>query len=71
MINNLIDLLNPKGGKGVLESIIAIIIIGAIAYLNIQEIEVNALLEGIAWLLFGYMWGDRPRNRRKDDKSND
>lgn len=67
MFKNLIDLLNPKGGRGVLESIIGIILIVAIIYMNIQEIEVNKTIEAISYLLFGYLWGNRPKSEKRQE----
>lgn len=68
MFKDLLDLLNPKGGRGMLEAIIAIIIIVALVAMNFLEVEVSKTLEALAYMLFGYLWGNRPRNGDQEEQ---
>jgi len=63
MINDLVDLLNPKGGRGLLEAIVAILLIVGLLLLNFYGIEVSKMVEYVALLFFGYLWGNRPKQK--------
>lgn len=68
MINNLFDMFNPKGGRGIMEAIIAILIVVGLFVLNIYQIEVSKMIEYVAILFFGYLWGNRPTTKiEKED----
>lgn len=68
MVKDLLDLLNPRGGRGMLEAIIAILLIVALVAMNFLDIEVSKTLEALAYMLFGYLWGNRPRNNEQEEQ---
>jgi len=63
MLKDLVDMLNPKGGRGLNETIIAVIVIIGLFVLNYKGIEPSQLIEWVAILFFGYMWGNRPQKK--------
>lgn len=73
MLKALQDTINPKGGKGVMETfifiIMAIIVIGAII-LNLTDHAIDPLIQTIATGLMGYigyMVGSNKTNEKKED----
>lgn len=72
MFNDLMEMLNPKGGRGLLETIIAVLIILGLLLLNFYQIEVSKMVEYVAILFFGYLWGNRPKKEVETEvKEND
>lgn len=63
MILNFIDMLNPKGGRGLIETIVAVILIVGLLTLNLFEVEVSKMIEYVSILFFGYLWGNRPEKK--------
>lgn len=60
MLQALKDTINPNGGHGMFEAIIAIVLaalVGGLIYLNIKGIEVSPTIEYVVTILLGYIVG--------------
>lgn len=65
----LIDTLNPKGGNGMYETIIFVVIIAVLLTLNVMQIPVSKELQYALYTILGYMVGTNAK--KSFDKSND
>ena len=55
MLVGLINTLHPKRGKGLVESLIFLVLVLGVIYLNVMEIEVNETLNFIINSIIGYL----------------
>lgn len=78
MLKALTDTLNPQGGHGMTETIIAItliILVVGLIVLNYLDIEVSPMVEYVVTVLLGYVvgtnhkeeWDGEERRNTKDD----
>jgi hypothetical protein len=62
-INALLDTINPKGGNGMKETIIFLIIIAVLLALNIMQIPVSEELQYALYTILGYMVGTNAKKK--------
>lgn len=62
-LHALIDTINPKGGNGMYETIIFIIIIAVLLTLNVLQIPVSKELQYALYTILGYMVGTNVKNQ--------
>jgi hypothetical protein len=66
-INALFDTINPKGGNGMKETILFLVIITVLLSLNIMQIPVSKELQYALYTILGYMVGTNAKNRKKEE----
>lgn len=64
IFNGVLETVNPKGGQGVTESIIVLIIVIAVVYMNITGIEVTPMVQNAFVAVMAWLFG---RNSKKGE----
>lgn len=65
-IDAIMQTLNPKGGNGLQETIIFVIIITVLVVLNIMRITVSEELQYVLYTILGYMVGTNTKKKISD-----
>ena len=66
MFEGLFATLNPKGGRGIMESLIFLVLVGGVLFLNYKGIEINPSLDFIIKAFVGYMVGYNATKKIKE-----
>ena len=62
MLQALTDTINPKGGHGMLETIIFFVMVIALIAMSVMQIPIDPLFEKVITLLLGYVVGNNTKN---------
>lgn len=68
-IENIVDTLNPKGGRGLGQTILALALIGAIMFLSYNEVNVPKEFYGALTGLIGYIIADNKKVEKKEGEN--
>ena len=60
------ETVNPKGGQGMVESIVILIIVIAVVYMNIQSIEIDPIVGNGFALIAGWLFGRNTKGSNDD-----
>jgi|LGVF01.2.fsa_nt_gb hypothetical protein len=66
VLKGVVETLNPKGGNGLTESLVILVIVLSVIYMNIKGIEVEPMLINSFVLIIGWLFG-RNTNEKKGD----
>lgn len=69
MLQALTDTINPKGGHGMLETIIFFVMVVALIAMSVLQIPIDPLFEKVITLLLGYVVGNNTKNPKTTETS--
>lgn len=69
MIEALKDTMNPKGGHGMLDTIIFFVMVVALIAMSFMQIPIDPLFEKVITLLLGYVVGNNTKNPKTTEKT--
>lgn len=57
VLKGVVETLNPKGGNGLTESIVMLIIVVSVVYMNVKGIDIEPILVNAFILIIGWLFG--------------
>ena len=68
LIKGVTNTMNPTKGKGVVESVVILIIVVSVIAMNVIGIDIDPIVASAFGLVAGYLFGN---NTREDEEEND
>lgn len=67
IIKGVVDTVNPKKGKGAVESIVILIIVVSVIAMNIFGIDIDPIVASSFGLVAGYLFGNNTKDSDDED----